>query len=105
MIHTRTLLLQLFAAVNWQVLHLAHSNLADHSPAPLALTATFPSEIGLLVGTLAQTHAGPEIKDANTDRLMPMAYGPTTPQYGQMDKARRTNPLTTAAPSNKNPAC
>lgn len=49
--------------------------------------------VGLLVGTMAQTKAGPEIKEANTDRLAPIAYGPDTPQYGQMDKNYRGLPL------------
>ncbi|CAL1167048.1 unnamed protein product, partial [Cladocopium goreaui] len=42
---------------------------------------------------MAQTKAGPEIKEANTDRLAPIAYGPDTPQYGQMDKNYRGLPL------------
>ena len=32
-------------------------------------------QVGLLVGTLAQTKAGPEIQEANNDRLKPLAYG------------------------------
>ena len=34
-----------------------------------------PAKVGLLVGTLAQTKAGPEIQEANNDRLKPLAYG------------------------------
>jgi len=38
-------------------------------------TPANPAKVGLLVGTLAQTKAGPEIQEANNDRLKPLAYG------------------------------
>ena len=44
--------------------------------APHFLPRAWSGEVGLLVGTMAQTKAGPEIKEANTDRLAPIAYGP-----------------------------
>ena len=41
-----------------------------------SLVSPFPFlQVGLLLGTLAQTKAGPEVQEANTDRLKPLAYG------------------------------
>eukprot|EP00434_Breviolum_minutum_P007711 symbB.v1.2.006801.t2/scaffold409.1/size210228/4 len=49
--------------------------------------------VGLLVGTLAQTKAGPEIQEANNDRLKPLAYGPDAKEYGKTDQDFNGLPL------------